>query len=79
MVSCAAVLGLSGRPHIPEHEAILLLRCQVFIIELSLGRHQVVHLMMRAARQLADKAEAADMCDFLRVGCRRSEVRHSAR
>jgi hypothetical protein len=57
MVSCAAVLGLSGRPHIPEHEAILLLRCQVFIIELSLGRHQVVHLMMRAARQQADKAE----------------------
>jgi hypothetical protein len=29
----------------------------VFIIELSLDHHQVVHLMMRAARQQADKAE----------------------
>ena len=45
----------------------------MFIIELSLDHHQVVHLMMRAARQQADKAEPLICWISLRVGCRNGQ------
>ena len=41
---------------------------QVLVVELALCYREMVRLMMGAAHQYANKAETANMLDFLRIG-----------
>ena len=44
-------------------------------VAFALRHGEVVHLVVRAARQQADEAEAADVRDLFRVGSRHDEAR----